>query len=75
MMHRLKLLFKYLGEYDDDIDFTYGSDTSLEYACGTTFHGNFWIFGGDYEYGNQVPTFIYPRIYFTHKFFPRNLSI
>ena len=42
-----------VGKVNDDIDFTYGEETSTYYGCGATLRGEFWYFGG---YNGRVNT-------------------
>ena len=39
---------------NDDVDFTSGSDLSLDYGCAVTLRGTMWYFGGRNEYQRQV---------------------
>ena len=41
--------WEYSGDYDDDINFTYGSDTEVEASCVAALDGEMWVFGGTYE--------------------------
>ena len=34
------------GNFDDDINFEYGNDTTAFYGCGAMLMDQFWYFGG-----------------------------
>ena len=44
--YKNKFKHLYLGDYNDDLDFEYGVDTSLNNGCAATLMGQFWYFGG-----------------------------
>ena len=41
--------WEYSGDYDDDLNFEYGSDTEVETSCVASLGGEMWVFGGTYE--------------------------
>ena len=42
-----KIIMSYfLGDVNDDLNFSYKSDVSLLRGCAVTFQGQFWYFGG-----------------------------
>ena len=56
---------KYLGDYNDDLNFEYGDGTDLHNGCSATLLGEFWYFGGggstNNPYIRQVDAFF--RLY------------
>ena len=53
-----KLLNKYdfnnnSGEIDDDINFTYDTNTEVYYSCAASLNGEMWVLGG-YNHKRQV---------------------
>ena len=43
------IILTILGNYDDDINFTFGPDTEVEASCVSAFNGEMWVFGGTYH--------------------------
>ena len=41
--------FYVLGNVDDDIVFTYETDTEVFKSCAATLNGEFWVLGGYYQ--------------------------
>ena len=38
-----------LGNFDDDIVFTYGTGTEVDASCAATLNNEFWVMGGTYK--------------------------
>ena len=41
------LIQRHLGEYDDDIDFTFGENTIVYKSCSAVLNDEMYVFGGD----------------------------
>ena len=45
---QVPLLVSAQGLVDDDLEFTFGENTEVYFACSTTLNGEFYLFGGDH---------------------------
>ena len=55
--NKFSCIYKILGNINENLNFEYGTGTTVSYGCAATFRGDFYYFGGAAPNKRQVRVF------------------